>query len=314
MADDLHSFARRIDALDEIIDNANADKAQVYREAKKALREDLPAFREAMSQRRKRDKNPAAYNALKGRAAELLDALDNGVVLEHARAPARARERTTDLRSPEHRAAVAAKKPDRAETPEARPQAGEERATAPADHITESEAGPPIREDGERPGDRSDAPGANPSPCTVAAPPSLSASDTPSTAPAAPLAPSSPGEPERTSPRPDAVGTAQTAADEALRPERQQVARSRDGHSAMAEYLADAAANYTEAVGAIRAGIVERGEARLQTPHGAELCIGPGCPACAAIAPFKQPSTDDLARPAFLKHGTPENKMARGGR
>lgn len=92
MTDDIHSLAARIDALEEIIANANADKAVVYQDAKKALREDLPAFREAMAQRRKRDRNPAAYEALKGRAGELLEALDNGVVLEHARtrAPARA--------------------------------------------------------------------------------------------------------------------------------------------------------------------------------------------------------------------------------
>lgn len=90
MSDDLHSLAREIEALDEAIADANADKAEVYQRAKKVLREDLPAFRAAMAERRKRDKNPAAYSALKGRAAELLDALDNGVIIGHARAPARA--------------------------------------------------------------------------------------------------------------------------------------------------------------------------------------------------------------------------------
>jgi uncharacterized protein (UPF0335 family) len=94
MTDDLHSLAARIDALEQIIADANADKAEVYRDAKKVLREDLPAFREAMAQRRKRDKNPAAYEALKGRAGELLEILDTGLIVEHARAPARARGQT----------------------------------------------------------------------------------------------------------------------------------------------------------------------------------------------------------------------------
>lgn len=108
MTDDLHSLAREIEALDEAIADANADKAEVFRRAKKALRDDLPAFRDAMATRRKRDKNPAAYQELKGRAAELLDALDNGVVVEHARAPARTRPRLTPSEAPSGATAASA--------------------------------------------------------------------------------------------------------------------------------------------------------------------------------------------------------------
>lgn len=130
MTDDLHSIVSRLEALDEELAGINADRASVFQDAK-LVKLDIPALRIVLAERRRRAKNPAAYEALQGTAADYRDALDNGIVLEHARAPAPAKPVKSTERTAAHKPGA---------VPEGR-LAGEEPAVP--DPIPEPPAGVP---------------------------------------------------------------------------------------------------------------------------------------------------------------------------